>query len=549
MHFAEARLYIPVGYADSRETPPVFRLHARHPFRRDEPWRPRDLGYHSVHHKPRHRLCAPGTMLDFLRATADLFLGERRPEAALQRRSVQTVIAMASTAAALRSAAHILANSSEQITQQQQQENSVYTSPNGQYTSGSTTSSSPTNSDSMAESKTNLIINYLPQTMSQDEVRSLFASMGEIESCKLVRDKVTGQSLGYAFVNYCREEDARRALGSLNGLRLQNKTIKVSPARPSSEQIKGANLYVSGLPKTLTQSELEEIFRPYGNIVTSRILFDNVTGLSKGVGFVRFDTKGQAEAAIEKLNGTMPPGFSEPVQVKFANNPASSSQKTVLQMAQAASSLLPLTLMQTAAATTALRGAPLTVGGPMHHTPQLGRFRYSPIGTMTGGLAGTNTISPAMAAVQPTSVADFYTTQALLQMAAAAGIGAAPPAQFLGYPMTASVAQSAAQQATNAAVLGNQASTSPAAGYSIFVHNLAPETEDSGLWRLFGPFGAVLSVKVVKDPATNKCKGFGFVDMANYQDAINAITGLNGATVNNRVLQVAFKNGQTALLR
>lgn len=39
----------------------------------------------------------------------------------------------------------------------------------------------------------NLIINYLPQTMTQEEVRSLFNSMGELESCKLVRDKITGK--------------------------------------------------------------------------------------------------------------------------------------------------------------------------------------------------------------------------------------------------------------------------------------------------------------------------------------------------------------------
>uniref|UniRef100_A0A1I7XTU9 RRM domain-containing protein n=1 Tax=Heterorhabditis bacteriophora TaxID=37862 RepID=A0A1I7XTU9_HETBA len=44
----------------------------------------------------------------------------------------------------------------------------------------------------IGESKTNLIINYLPQGMSQEEVRSLFSSVGEIESCKLVRDKMTG---------------------------------------------------------------------------------------------------------------------------------------------------------------------------------------------------------------------------------------------------------------------------------------------------------------------------------------------------------------------
>jgi ELAV like protein 2/3/4 len=42
--------------------------------------------------------------------------------------------------------------------------------------------------------------------------------------------------------------------------------------------MKGANLYVSGFPKALTQPELEAVFRPLGSIVTSRILFDNATG-------------------------------------------------------------------------------------------------------------------------------------------------------------------------------------------------------------------------------------------------------------------------------
>lgn len=55
-----------------------------------------------------------------------------------------------------------------------------------------TTSTAPSPDPELGELKTNLIINYLPQNMNQDEVRALFASMGEIESCKLVRDKITG---------------------------------------------------------------------------------------------------------------------------------------------------------------------------------------------------------------------------------------------------------------------------------------------------------------------------------------------------------------------
>lgn len=52
------------------------------------------------------------------------------------------------------------------------------------------------------DAKTNLIVNYLPQTMTQEEVKSLFSSIGEVESCKLIRDKVTGNLLEFLSLNW-----------------------------------------------------------------------------------------------------------------------------------------------------------------------------------------------------------------------------------------------------------------------------------------------------------------------------------------------------------
>ncbi|KAF6023572.1 hypothetical protein EB796_018121 [Bugula neritina] len=93
---------------------------------------------------------------------------------------------------------------------------------------------SPSHNDTLSpstepddENKTNLIINYLPQNMTQEEIRSLFSNVGEVESCKLIRDKQTGQSLGYGFVNYKSPDDAEKAIKTLNQLKIQNKTIKV----------------------------------------------------------------------------------------------------------------------------------------------------------------------------------------------------------------------------------------------------------------------------------------------------------------------------------
>lgn len=81
-------------------------------------------------------------------------------------------------------------------------------------------------------------------------------------------------------------------------------------------------------------------------------------------------------------------------------------------------------------------------------------------------------------------------------------------------------------------------------GWCLFVYNLAPEVEESIIWKLFGPFGAVQQVNLVKDAQTNKCKGFAFVTMSDYNQALMAIQSLNGYTLANRVLQVSFKTSK-----
>lgn len=85
----------------------------------------------------------------------------------------------------------------ESVTEVSMENNCATTNGNASNnTNGSNGNSSPIGSPSMSEdSKTNLIVNYLPQTMSQEEIRSLFGSIGEVESCKLIRDKVTGKYL------------------------------------------------------------------------------------------------------------------------------------------------------------------------------------------------------------------------------------------------------------------------------------------------------------------------------------------------------------------
>lgn len=62
--------------------------------------------------------------------------------------------------------------------------------------------------------------------------------------------------------------------------------FKVSYARPSSEVIKDANLYISGLPRSMTQKDVEDMFSRFGRIINSRVLVDQTTGGSDCIGRV-----------------------------------------------------------------------------------------------------------------------------------------------------------------------------------------------------------------------------------------------------------------------
>ncbi len=64
------------------------------------------------------------------------------------------------------------------------------------------------------------------------------------------------------------------------------------------------NIFVSSLSFKTKKEELAELFAPYGEVTSARIILDKVTRRSKGYGFVEMDNEEQANAAIAALNGT-----------------------------------------------------------------------------------------------------------------------------------------------------------------------------------------------------------------------------------------------------
>lgn len=360
----------------------------------------------------------------------------------------------------------------------------------------------------------NLIVNYLPQSTTNEELATLFSSVGPVKMAKVIRNRVTGISYGFGFVEFENESDAQKAIDALNGLQLQNKRIKVAIAR-QGENIKGANLYIRYLPKNFFPRDLEELFGPYGNIVQARVLMDNITGLSRGIGFVLFSSRDEATRAKEALDGKAPPGHTQALSIKFAE------ENKMVKQPQA-----------------------------MPFIPPGGAFQpYMPI---LPGVASIPSAVP-MGSPMPTPVARPPPMQRP-PGPFVDGFGEGYQNNFGGGPLRSSlmtqrfnpmpyrpVVPPAVPPTQTPDANGAGAVATNPDGYVLFVYNIGTNTDERSLWQLFSPYGSIKKVNVVRDFEKQQGKGYGFVTMFDYQEALCAIQQLNGFVYVDKPLQVSLK--------
>uniref|UniRef100_A0A8C1L4B2 RNA binding motif, single stranded interacting protein 2b n=1 Tax=Cyprinus carpio TaxID=7962 RepID=A0A8C1L4B2_CYPCA len=180
-----------------------------------------------------------------------------------------------------------------------------------------TTSSNGSNSGGDQLSKTNLYIRGLhPGTTDQDLVK-LCQPYGKIVSTKAILDKTTNKCKGYGFVDFDSQASAQKAVTALKASGVQAQMAKQQEQDPT-------NLYISNLPLSMDEQELESMLKPFSQVISTRILRD-ANGTSRGVGFARMESTEKCEAIIQHFNGKYiktPPGVAvptEPLLCKFAD--------------------------------------------------------------------------------------------------------------------------------------------------------------------------------------------------------------------------------------
>jgi RNA recognition motif-containing protein len=84
-----------------------------------------------------------------------------------------------------------------------------------------------------------LYVGNLPYSTTEDDLRTLFAQAGTVVSVELIKDRDTGRSKGFSFIEMSAQSEAENAIRMFNEYNMDNRAIKVSLARPREERSRG----------------------------------------------------------------------------------------------------------------------------------------------------------------------------------------------------------------------------------------------------------------------------------------------------------------------
>ncbi len=82
----------------------------------------------------------------------------------------------------------------------------------------------------------NIYVGNIPRGVTENELRELFQAFGEITSTSVIKDKFSGESRGFGFVEMPNKEEAQKALAALNGKDFKGRPLTVNEARPRTDK-------------------------------------------------------------------------------------------------------------------------------------------------------------------------------------------------------------------------------------------------------------------------------------------------------------------------
>ncbi|CAO0799340.1 unnamed protein product [Mucor circinelloides] len=155
-----------------------------------------------------------------------------------------------------------------------------------------------------------IYVGNLDQRVTDTMLHEIFETVGPVVSVKIVtvRRHTTYAGVNYAFVEFADQRIAEQAIQDMNGRKIFNYEIRANWAQQSNTVAKEdtANhfhVFVGDIAPEITDEALVQAFSVFGSMSEAHVMWDPVSGKSRGFGFVAFRDKTDAEQAIATMNG------------------------------------------------------------------------------------------------------------------------------------------------------------------------------------------------------------------------------------------------------
>lgn len=175
-----------------------------------------------------------------------------------------------------------------------------------------------------------VFVQQLAARLRTKELIAFFEKVGPVKEAQIVKDRVSGRSKGVGYVEFKQEESVPQAI-QLTGQKLlgipiiaqlteaeKNRQARNPEATTTNpNQIPFHRLYVGNIHFSITESDLQNVFEPFGELEFVQLQKEE-QGRSRGYGFVQFRDPNQAREALEKMNGFDLAG--RPIRVGLGND-------------------------------------------------------------------------------------------------------------------------------------------------------------------------------------------------------------------------------------
>ncbi|KAF3920556.1 Nucleolin [Dactylellina cionopaga] len=148
-------------------------------------------------------------------------------------------------------------------------------------------------------------IGNLDERVTDALVWELMLQAGRISNVHLPKDRVTQTHQGFGFVEFVSEEDAEYAARIMNQVRLYGKPIRVNKASADKQKTVevGAELFIGNLDSMVDEKTLYDTFMTFGTITAPPKIARDENGISRGFGFVQFDSFESSDKAMDSMQG------------------------------------------------------------------------------------------------------------------------------------------------------------------------------------------------------------------------------------------------------